>query len=114
MESTSAAAAEAKADMTWKRVGAEWCLFSGRRVVARVVPDAKSPGMWRVTLPGGLSDMVNLTGARDAARLLAERQIDPHWKSCKLRKIVVRVQGPFFGPASHVRQIEAGYPRDVT
>jgi hypothetical protein len=33
----------------------------------RIVPDAKWPGMYRVRLPGGsLTDMVNLTRARDA------------------------------------------------
>ena len=46
---------------------AEWPLYRDRRVVGRVVPDAKWPGMWRVQLPGGLSEMVNLARARDAA-----------------------------------------------
>jgi hypothetical protein len=33
----------------------------------RIVPDAQSPGMYRLRLPdGGLSDMVNLTRAKDA------------------------------------------------
>jgi hypothetical protein len=40
--------------------------------VAEIVPDAKWPGMWRVrTADGRLSDMVNLTRARDAAMELA-------------------------------------------
>jgi hypothetical protein len=43
----------------WKRHGAEWRLYRDRRVVGHVVPDAKWLGMWRVKLPGGLSDMVN-------------------------------------------------------
>jgi len=38
------------------------------------VPDAKYPGMYRLLLPGGgLSDVVNLTRAKDALRALAER-----------------------------------------
>jgi hypothetical protein len=33
----------------------------------RIVPDAKWPNMYRIRLPGGgLSDMVNLTRAKDA------------------------------------------------
>jgi len=33
----------------------------------RIVPDSKWPGMYRIRLPGGgLSDMLNLTRARDA------------------------------------------------
>jgi hypothetical protein len=35
----------------------------------RIVPDAKWPGMYRIRLPGGsLTDMTNLTRARDALR----------------------------------------------
>jgi hypothetical protein len=104
---------EPTATMTWKRVGTDWCLFSGRRVVARVVPDAAYPGMWRVELPGGLSDMVNLTRPRDAARVLAERQTDPRWNGCKTRKKVVRDQGAFFAPASPVRQNEEAATPDA-
>jgi hypothetical protein len=34
---------------------------------SRIVPDAKWPNMYRIRLPGGgLSDMVNLTRAKDA------------------------------------------------
>jgi hypothetical protein len=40
-----------------------------------IVPDAKYPGMYRLLLPGGgLSDMVNLTRAKDALRALTERK----------------------------------------
>jgi hypothetical protein len=47
-------------------------LIFRRRVVASIVPDSKWPQMWRVSLPNGqLSDMVNLSRARDAARSLA-------------------------------------------
>ena len=37
-----------------------------------ITPDIKYPSMWRVRYPGGsLSDIVNLTRARDGARCLA-------------------------------------------
>jgi hypothetical protein len=41
------------------------------RLVATVVPDATWPKMWRVKLPNGhVTDMVNLTRAKDAALAL--------------------------------------------
>lgn len=44
------------------------------RPLAYVVPDACHPGMWRVLgLDGALSDMVNLSRAKDAAAAIAER-----------------------------------------
>jgi hypothetical protein len=44
------------------------------RLPKGIVPDAKYPGMYRLLLPGGgLSDVVNLTRAKDALRALAER-----------------------------------------
>jgi hypothetical protein len=47
-------------------------LHLGQRKLAEVIPDAKWAGMWRVRLPGGhLTDMVNISRARDAARSLA-------------------------------------------
>jgi hypothetical protein len=40
----------------------------------RIVPDARWPDMYRIKKPDGtLSDMVNLTRARDALRVLDER-----------------------------------------
>ncbi len=45
-----------------------------RRPLATVVPDTQWPDMWRIVLPDGqLSDMVNLTRAKDAAAAIAER-----------------------------------------
>jgi hypothetical protein len=39
------------------------------RVVASIEPDSDEPGLWRVRMPDGrLTDMVNLTRAKDAAR----------------------------------------------
>jgi hypothetical protein len=43
----------------------------GRHTVASLVPDADWPGMWRVRIGEALSDMVNLTRAKDAAAGLA-------------------------------------------
>ena len=55
------------ADPVWS--GKELRLYSKRgRLLATVIPDSKWPNMWRVFLPDGhLTDMVNLTRAKDAA-----------------------------------------------
>jgi hypothetical protein len=79
----------------WKRHGAEWRLYRYRRVVGSVLPDAKWPGMWRVQLPGGLSEMVNLARARDAA-------LD--WSATpRCHKVLQQNQRRFLAPTSPVR-----------
>jgi hypothetical protein len=82
---------------TWKRRGADWLLYSDRRLVGRVVPDPVWPGMYRAKLPGGLSDMVNLSRAKDAVLGLR--------KAAELRKNVQRNQGPFLKASTPVRQM---------
>ena len=58
-------------DLKWD--GLKLRLKSGR-LLATVEPDAKWPKMYRVRLPDGhVTDMVNLSRARDAARHLALR-----------------------------------------
>jgi len=48
-------------------------LFVGRRRTIQIERDSKYSQMWRVRLPdGSLSDMVNLTRAKDAALDIAE------------------------------------------
>jgi hypothetical protein len=52
------------------------CLHYGdsKNPIAEIVPDSNWSGMWRIAWPDGrLSDMVNLTRARDAAQVIAER-----------------------------------------
>jgi len=60
---------------------------SSRKPIFRVVPDAVYAGMWRVVFPdGSLSDMANLSRAKDAASVMADRgpprrdQSLFHWK----------------------------------
>jgi hypothetical protein len=46
--------------------------------LVRVVPDGRYPGMWRVEMPDGrLSDMTNLSRAKDAAVAICERGSPP-------------------------------------
>jgi len=49
---------------------------SGRRVVATIEPDSKWPGMWRVRCGGSISDMVNLSRAKDAAIAIARSDLN--------------------------------------
>ena len=45
-------------------------------VLANVIPDAKCVGMWRIKWPDGtMSDMVNVTRAKDAAKMIAARKL---------------------------------------
>ena len=48
----------------------------------RIEPDSAYPSMWRIRLPDGeLSDMVNRTRTRDAARAIMLSQIND--RACK-------------------------------
>ena len=46
------------------------------RVMATLEPDASSAGMWRVRFGGELSDMVNLSRAKDAAASMVLRELN--------------------------------------
>jgi hypothetical protein len=64
------------ASLQWKRTDFGWCLYDGRRRMGAVVADDKHPGMWRVVLSGGrLSDMANLSWARNAVLDAAVREL---------------------------------------
>jgi hypothetical protein len=61
----------------WRQSRSLWELVTAGQITARVVPDAVHTAMYRVDLgDGGLSDMVNLTRAKDAAVSLADRAIE--------------------------------------
>ena len=44
--------------------------------MAMIEPDANWPGMWRVRFGGMLSDMANLSRAKDAAISIALRELN--------------------------------------
>jgi hypothetical protein len=53
--------------------GLKCCKPDRTMALARIVPDKKYSSLWRVVYPDGrLSDMVNLTRAKDVARGIAE------------------------------------------
>jgi hypothetical protein len=63
--------------LAWRKVGNCWQLFAGKRRFGKVIPDSKHPGMWRAPLSGGrLSDMANLSWARNAVMEAAIREIE--------------------------------------
>jgi hypothetical protein len=64
-------------DLRWHRDdGAAWVLMHKRRRMGRVVPDDKHRGMYRLVLSRGrLSDMANLSWAKDAAMAAALREL---------------------------------------
>ena len=63
--------------LAWRRGDGGWLLLAGRRRFGRVVPDSNHPGMWRsIKSRGELSDIANLTWAKNAVLAGAERELD--------------------------------------
>jgi hypothetical protein len=61
----------------WQQSGEDWKLMRSGDVVAEVVPDLEHLAMFRIKVPGlPLSDMVNLSRAKDAALSLADAVLD--------------------------------------
>jgi hypothetical protein len=67
-------------DYSYGFYGLSWgceVLGAGRRKAGSIERDSAFPRMWRVRLPSGrLTDMVNLTRAKDYASLVALRHFD--------------------------------------
>jgi hypothetical protein len=72
--------------LAWRRNGNDWILLAGRRRIGRVGPDSKYPGMWRsVKSDGRLSDMANLSWAKNAVLIAAQRELE--WEDPNRRAI---------------------------
>ena len=57
----------ASTELDWRACGNGFTLHLGRsKPLLSVVPDATYSGMWRISHRGRLSDMANLTRAKDA------------------------------------------------
>jgi hypothetical protein len=92
-------------NLIWKRDGTDWILLAGRRRMGRVVPDSKWPNMWRSTMSGGrLSDMANLTWAKNAVLVGAERELDYEARTANAPRKCPENRGAFGHTASPVRQ----------
>jgi hypothetical protein len=57
--------------LRWCQVGTGYVL-RGIRTALQVIPDQSYPGMYRIHFRGWISDTVNLSRAKDAAREMAE------------------------------------------
>lgn len=73
--------------LTWRKDGARLLLFHGtsENPLAILEPDAKYPILYRIHYPDGhLSDMVNLTRAKDAACCFALRSLNSRLQETRL------------------------------
>src|SRR5580704_9686889 len=92
--------------LTWKRNGADWVLWCGRRRMGRVVPDSHQPGMYRWMKSGGhLSDMASLSWSKDTVLAAAIRDLE--WeithKPARTRSKCPERGGSFTGISSGIR-----------
>jgi hypothetical protein len=79
-EQTATGHIYSRTDFTWQEHMDGWALHAigHRSAIVRVLPDKAWPGMWRIRHPDGrLSDMANLTWAKDGAVAVAMRFLDP-------------------------------------
>jgi hypothetical protein len=90
-----------RSKLKWQRDGANWILLYGRRRMGRVVPDVQYPGMFRSVKSQGLSDMANLSWAKDAVVGAAIREIA--WDAAMTPRKCPEKRGLSAGKSSHVR-----------
>jgi hypothetical protein len=63
--------------LIWRKHSNDYRLYAGSRLMGEVMPDSKHPSMWRSTMSGGrLSDMANITWAKEAVYAAAERELE--------------------------------------
>jgi hypothetical protein len=104
-------------DFSWHEQWDGWALHAigHRSAIVHVVSDRGWPGMWRIRHPDGrLSDMANLSWAKDGAIAVAMRWLDPRKVSRrKTAGLSPRRKAEQWRPvASPMRQIQeaATYP----
>jgi hypothetical protein len=89
--------------LNWRHADGRLFLFyrDNRNPLVTIEPDSKYPGMYRIRFPdGGLSDMVNLTRAKDAALAFALRSLNS-----------VSQETPSDGPHVREKPVSAVEPR---
>jgi len=88
-------------DFTWHEQSDGWALHAigHRSAIVHVVPDKVWPGMWRIRHPNGrLSDMANLSWAKDGAIAVAMRWLDPR----KVSRRRAEQSRPVASPMRHI------------
>jgi hypothetical protein len=97
--------------LAWRRDGNGWLLLAKRRRLGRVMPDRKHAGMWRSLKSGGrLSEPANLSWAKNAVLIAAERELDYEHRTIDPTKCPEK-RGVFNPPSSPVRQNVVGGAR---
>jgi hypothetical protein len=90
--------------LKWQRDGGNWLLLCNRRHVGRVVPDSRYPKMYRSVRAGGrLSDMANLSRAKDAALGAAIRELA--WDTANNPRKAQQIGGVFSASLPPMRPI---------
>lgn len=102
--------------LAWRKIGKSWQLIAGRRRFGTVVPDSKYPGMWRSPLSGGrLSDMANLSWARNAVLEAAIREIEWETRQAAITPSNSQQNGAVFQVASSPMDLNgSGHPNTAT
>jgi hypothetical protein len=97
-------------NLAWRRDGDGWLLFAGRRRFGRVVPDPNHPGMWRsLKSQGEQSDIANLSWAKNAVLVAAERELAFERRAIDPSKCPEK-RCDFPASSSLMRQNEVGAP----
>ena len=101
-------------DLTWKRNGADWVLHRKRRRMGRVVPDSKNPGMYRIALSGGrLSDMANLSWAKNAVLEAAIRELEYEARGTRRHRAINPPKCPVKGGSLPLRKSLIHFSSDL-
>jgi hypothetical protein len=96
--------------LAWRRDGNGWLLLAKRRRFGRVVPDPEHAGMWRSLKSGGqLSEPANLSWAKNAVLVAAERELDFERRAIDPPKCPQK-RAVFSASSSLVRQNGVGAP----
>jgi len=81
--------------LTWRARDGRWMLFhrSDRRPIAVVESDANWPGLFRIRYPDGhVSDVVNLTRAKNAAAVFALRCLNSKSQESAADRVTKRLE----------------------
>jgi hypothetical protein len=65
----------ARSQLKWQRDDDVWILLYRRKRMGRLLPDKDHPGMWRSVKSNGLSDIADLSWAKDAVLAQAVREL---------------------------------------
>jgi hypothetical protein len=94
----------------WKQDGDTWTMYAGRRKFGSIVRDAVYPDMWRRVIQGGVTDMANLTRAKDAVRVAADRELD-HQQRAKSLDFTGQNEAIFEAASSPMRKPSGTGPK---